>query len=266
LPPAFTFVYMEVKAAELARMVGVTRQSIYSKIKNHTLAVNAAGLLDTDNALNAQYLANQRRRKARLAPAQATAPPGGNAGPDVTQPGSIASPAPPIIRNDIEAAADAGIPQELLALSLRELVIQYNGLYNLERHAKILRDLTMSNEKDQRIRERGLKLIEKDFVTSRLFQFLDVLMRQLLEFPDSAVDDLIAKVQSHGLDARADITQALKDGLGRVIAGAKEEIIRELDSLKGKYQAGERPAEIRPKTAETAVLDAADAPGGGGSD
>jgi hypothetical protein len=253
---------MEVKAAELARMAGVTRQSIYSKIKNHTLAVNAAGLLDTDNALNSQYLANQRRRQARLAPAQATAPPGGDA-----QPGGIVSPAPPpIIRNDIEAAADAGIPQELLALPLRELVIKYNGLYNLERHAKILRDLTMSNEKDQRIRERGLKLIEKDFVTSRLFQFLDVLMRQLLEYPDSAVDDLIAKVQSHGLDARADITQALKEGLGRVIAGAKEEVIRELDTLKGKYQAGERPAEIKPEAAESAALDAADVPDGGGGD
>jgi hypothetical protein len=243
---------MEVKAAEFARMAGVSRQSIYSKIKNHTLVVNAAGFLDTDNALNARYMADQRRRQARLAPAQATAPPGGSAGQETAQPGSIASPAPPIILNDIEAASDAGIPQELLALPLRDLIIKYNGLYNLERHAKILRDLTMSNEKDQRIRERGLKLIEKDFVTSRLFQFLDVLMRQLLEYPDSAVDDLIAKVQSHGLDARADITQTLRDGLGRVIAGAKEEVIRELDTLKGKYQAGERPAETREAPEEVA--------------
>jgi hypothetical protein len=246
---------MEVKAAEFARMAGVSRQSIHSKIKNRTLVVNAAGLLDTDNSLNARYMANQRRKQARLAPAQVTASPGGNAGPETAQLGSTASLITPTIRNEIEAAADAGIPQELLGLPLRDLVIKYNGLYNLERHAKILRDLTMSSEKDQRIRERGLKLIEKDFVTSRLFQFLDVLMHQLLEYPDSAVDDLIANVQSHGLDSRADIAQALRDGLGRIIAGAKEEIIRELDTLKGKYQAGERPAEIRSEISEEVSSD-----------
>jgi hypothetical protein len=246
---------MEVKPAEFARMAGVSRQSVYSKIKNHTLIVNAAGLLDTDNALNTRYMADQRRKAARLAPAQPGAPPGAGAGPDGAE-YSAGGPLPPaIIRNEIEASADAGIPQELLNMTLHDLVLKFNGLYNLERHAKILRDLTAANEKDQRIRERNLKLIEKDFVTSRLFQFLDVLMHQLLEYPDSMADDLIAKVQSHGADARPEIIKTVQDGLGRIIAGAKEEIIRELNTLKGKYQEADKLEEA-PLVQEAPVPDA----------
>lgn len=239
---------MEVKPAEFARMAGVSRQSVYSKIKNHTLVVNAAGLLDTDNSLNSRYMADQRRKAARLAPAQLAPGPGMGAGPGEASAAVYpAAQPPPVITNDIEAAADAGIPQELLELTLRDLVMRYNGIYNLERHAKILQSITAANEKDQRTRERGVKLIEKDFVQGTIFSFLKALAAQLLEYPEAAVDDLIAKVQSHGADAKPEIITAIREGLGKIINGAKGEIIQNLNMLRGKYQTA--PEAVQPEEA-----------------
>jgi hypothetical protein len=106
---------------------------------------------------------------------------------------------PPIPQTEADICAAAGVPgAELLNYTLREIVAKFNGLYNLynlynlEKHAKTLRDITMAAEKEQRMAERSLKLIEKDFVTSRLFQYVDVLMKQIIEYPEGSVDTLVA--------------------------------------------------------------------------
>jgi len=226
---------MEVKPAEFARLCGVTRQSVYSKIKNHTLVVNAAGLLDTDNPLNARYMADQKRKSAGLAPAQP--PPGQGAGGETAAPPASQGYSPPPLKTDVDIASEAGVPAEMLDLPLRELIIRYGGLYGLERQAKILQQITAANDRYQRTQERGLKLIPKDFVQGTTIQFLKTLTRQILEYPESSVDDIIAKVQAHGADAKPEIIQILRNGLGRVIGGAKDEITRDLENLKGKYSA-----------------------------
>ena len=54
---------MEVLPAEFARQAGVTRQSVCAKIKKGTLIQNSAGKLDTENPVNAGYLAAKRRQQ-----------------------------------------------------------------------------------------------------------------------------------------------------------------------------------------------------------
>ena len=220
---------MEVKPAEFARMAGVTRQSVYSKMKNHALIVNAAGLLDTDNPLNSRYLSDQRLKHLRLAPAQITQ------APTQDVPNSPAPPGPslPFRTTDAVLAAEAAVPEELLDLPLRELIIRYGGMYGLERQAKIYQQLTAANDRYQRTQERGLKLIPKEFVQGTTIQFLKNVTRQILEYPAAAADNLIAKVQAHGADAKPEIIHILQAGLGRIISGAKEEVIRDLELLKG---------------------------------
>jgi hypothetical protein len=150
-----------------------------------------------------------------------------------------------IPQTEAEICAAAGVPAvKLLSYTLREIVAKFNGLYNLEKHAKTLRDITIAAEKEQRMAERSLKLIEKDFVTSRLFQYVDVLMKQIIEYPEGAVDTLVAKVLSDGPDARGDLVIMLRDGLGRIIAGAKDQLIKELNGLKGKYAEADKLEEI----------------------
>jgi hypothetical protein len=228
---------MKLKPADFAREAGVSRQAIFAKIKNSTLMVDSAGFLDTDNPINSAYISDpdRKRRQAAIAPPMPPAGTGTETTTTSTLPPIPAS-LPAAIQTEEGIAAAAGVPAKLLSLTLRELVVGYNGLYNLEKHARTLRELVVSAEKEQRMQERGLKLIERDFVTSRLFQYIDVLMRQIIEYPESAADAIVAKIMSEGPDARGDLVFMMRDNLGRIIAGAKDQIIKELNGLRGKYQ------------------------------
>jgi hypothetical protein len=225
---------MKLKPADFARQAGVTRQSVGAKIKNKTLIIDAAGYLDTDNPINAAYISDPERKSRREAHSKPVAPPGDF---NLPIPASKLAPAQvsPALETEEDIAGAAGVPAELLSLTLRELVIKYNGIYNLEKHAKTLQYIMSTAEKDQRIQERSLKLIEKDFVTSRLFQFVDTLMKQLIEYPEATIDSIIAKIQSDGAAAREELVVMIRNGLGKVISGAKEQIVSELNGLKGKY-------------------------------
>jgi hypothetical protein len=242
---------MKLKPADFARQAGVSRQAVGMKIKNNTLIIDAAGYLDTENPINAAYISDPDRESRRVAHTKpknnpAIAPPGPSAAPgeaNQNPPGD--SPAPP---TDISAAA--GVPSELLELPLRDLVYRYSGLYNLEKHARVLRDITAAAEKEQRIQERSLKLIEKDFVTSRLFQYYDVLMKQIIEYPQASVDDIIAKILSDGPEARGDLIIMMRDNLSRIIAGAKKQIIEELNGLKNKYDQSDKSDDINKEIRE----------------
>jgi hypothetical protein len=219
---------MEVKPAEFARLAGVSRPSISGKIKNKTLIVNAAGLLDTDNPVNARYISTHNQKAAQAAVAKIVSP------VKPTAPGA-ASPAAPLL-DDYAIAQLALTPREVLGLTIRELVLKFPGLDKIERYAKILKDVTMSAEKEQRIKERGLTLIEKDFVVSRLFGFIDTLTKQSLDFPEAVADRIIALSKAQGEAARNDVILIMREGIGRVIAGAKDQVITELNVLKSKYQ------------------------------
>ena len=173
---------MKLKPAEFARQAGVSRQAIFTKIKNNTLIVDSAGYLDTDNPINSAYISdpNRSRRRAVAVTPAVIVPPAGQA-----------APGPPVLKSDRDIAAAAGIAVEMLSLTIRELVIGYAGIQGIERYARTLRDLTVTAEKEQRTKERGLKLIEKDFVTSRLFTFIDVVCKQIIEYPESAADAIV---------------------------------------------------------------------------
>jgi hypothetical protein len=196
---------MKLKPADFAREAGVSRQAISTKIKNNTLIVDAAGYLDTDNPINSAYISapDRSRRKAVAispVPAGGNAPPAGAAATMAAAPGPPSTPAG--VRSDTDIAAAAGTAVEMLSMTVRELVMAHAGVQGIERYTKILRDLTATAEKEQRTKERGLNLIEKDFVASRLFAFVDVVCKQIIEYPESAADAIIAKIMSEGSEAR----------------------------------------------------------------
>ena len=224
---------MEVLPAEFARQAGVTRQSICAKIKKGTLIQNSAGKLDTENPVNAGYLAMKRRQLEETQAAHAALTvQSGRADAKITGgQGSMLQRA----FSEQTAARAIGIPAELLTLTLKELVMRYSGILPLEKHAKILKILVESAEKEQRIKERRLTLVDKDFVISRLFQFTDNLMVQLLEYPESAADNLVAQVLANTDTVRKTVANTMKTDLSKILARAKEHIIRELNGLKHKY-------------------------------
>ena len=204
-----------------------------ARTKKGTLIQNSAGKLDTENPVNAGYLAMKRRQleETQAANAAITAQSGGI---DVRSTGGQAHTQQKSFTEQ-SAARAIGIPAELLTLTLKELVMRYSGILPLEKHVKILKILVESAEKEQRIKERRLTLVDKDFVVSRLFQFTDNLMVQLLEYPESAADNLVAQVLADAENARKTVATTMKTDLSKIVAGAKEHIIRELNGLKHKY-------------------------------
>jgi len=233
---------MKCRPADFAKKAGVSKQAIHAKLKNKTLIVDDAGFLDTDNPINSAYISDSGRKSRNIVqfplPGASTTASAASAAPGASPaPSAGASPAPAMSEADIAAAAGV-TATELLNFTLRDVVIKFSGIYNLEKHARTLRDITMAADKEQRMAERALRLIPKDFVTSRVFPFLNMLMKQLIEFPDAEADKIISKVLSDGPEAREAVIMMLRDGLSRIIAKSKEQVIKELDSLRSRHGLG----------------------------
>jgi hypothetical protein len=229
---------MKLKPVEFARQAGVTKQAISAKIKNQTLIIDAAGFLDTDNPINSAYISDPGRKAKKTAlsvqavPGAATAPLGETA--TGTSPSAL-----PIPVTDTEIAAAAMVPAtELLNYTLREVVMRFGGLYGLEKHIKALRELTATAEREQKMDERAMRLIPKDFVLSGVLAYLNYLNRQLIEYPEMAADKIIPKIISDGPEARDEVILIMRDGISRIIAGAKEQAAKELNGLRGRHGQG----------------------------
>lgn len=215
----------EVIPAEFARICGVAPSVVSRKISNKTLVKNVAGMLDTENPVNARYM-NKRRLKSNNKALESV---------DVKKE-SKPSPVDFTHLTDHEISEYAGLPQRLLGFTLRELIIRFKGLPGMQEYVKMLKDLAAADERDQKVRERRLQLIEKDFVIARLIQYLDTLMKQLLEYPESTVDEIIALVQAEGGAARLEVSRKLETGISKIIKDSKEQLIKELSGLRAKYQ------------------------------
>jgi len=226
---------MEVTQAEFARLSGVSRASISGKIKNKTLIINAAAMLDTENPVNAAYLSKHKQKQAEADAADIIKTSGKKSFPGETFSG--AGPPAESRPDDFTLMRAAGVPaREMLNMTLRDIVYKFPSIEKIERYSKILKDTTMSAEREQRIQERALTLIPKDFVVSRLFGFIEGLIKQLVEYPESAADRIIALASTENETTRIEVIETMTSGISQIINGAKETIIQELNGLKNKYQ------------------------------
>jgi hypothetical protein len=209
---------MEVKQGTFATMCGVSRAAVCTKIKNKTLIVNSAGMLDTDNPVNRAYLDKKQgqRRSADF-------------GLGIEHTGAAAKPV------DYSEMSQTGTAGEMLNMTIRELVSKYGSMANVEKYVKILRDLTAADEKDQRIQERRLIQIPKDFVQSSVTSLLETLMNKLLDLPERIADQAIAFVQADVDTARQKIILLLNDDISAAIADSKNQINNKIQNMKGKY-------------------------------
>jgi len=226
---------MKFRPANFAKQAGVSKQAVHAKIKNKTLVVDDAGFLDADNPINSAYISDSRRKTRNIVPFPVPGAPAPIAANSAPLPGGVA----PTPMTEADIAAAAGVTAtELLNYTLRDVVIKFSGIYNLEKHARTLRDITMAADKEMRMQERSLRLIPKDFVTSRVFPFLNMLMKQLIEYPEAVADNVVSKVLADGPGAREAVILIIRDGLSRIIAKSKEQVIKELDSLRSRHGLG----------------------------
>lgn len=235
---------MEVSASEFARMCGVSAMAVSKKIKAGTLVRNSAKKLDTDNAINRAYLENKQsalRNKLKTRELEESvknerdsesvaAQPGVNMQKNLASAGGAASyPG----KNIFESENKAKLMQDM---TLKQLLRTFGTVDNVERYSKILRDLSTADEREQKTQERRLEQIPRDFVVQNLFGYVDQLMNQLLDVPESVCDQIVAVLTAGGDDMRVNVIHILSDNLTRCISGAKEHITNEINGLRGKYE------------------------------
>jgi hypothetical protein len=142
----------------------------------------------------------------------------------------------PAVKDDDYAERITGLPREMLGLTIRQLAMRYGGSASLEKWSKILNQLLQADEREMKTQERRIELIEKDFVVSRLFSFIELLSNQLFDLPSSQVDNWIALALTEKDQARIKIIDNFKIEVGRLIKDCKFSITKELENLKSKYE------------------------------
>ncbi|MBR4158497.1 MAG: hypothetical protein IKT97_00360 [Spirochaetia bacterium] len=234
---------MEVSQAEFAKMCGVSRMAINKKVRSKykPLVVNSAGLIDTDNIVNRDYLARKTGAFAsQMAAAAAGLPVPECPVPDPApepDPQAAAAPAqrpgrPPLAVPSAAPRPGVILPDQLKRMTLGEILAKFGNVDNAEKYIKMLKDLTLADEKEFNTRIRRQDFIKKEFVTSKVFVFIDQLMNQLLDLPESVVDQIISLVLSDSSAAKPGIVLMLRDNLSRCISGAKDSILHEFAGLK----------------------------------
>ena len=258
---------MLVSASQYARMCGVSAMAICKQIQAGQLVrVSGGKKLDTDEPVNRAYLEKkQAKMKAQLevkameaaanggssTPASADALTSGNEqkrgntaltaasaaeeknGATRNYSPDLNNPAAEILRNQLAASQHKS--HDMMKMTISELLRTFGSIDNIERFSKIQRDLSAADEREQRTQEKRMQQIPKDFVVQRVFGYIDDLMNQLLDVPESVCEQVIAVSLAGGDDVRINVMHILSDNLTRCISGAKEHIVGELDTLKGKY-------------------------------
>lgn len=254
---------MEVSASEFARMCGVSAMAVSKKIKAGTLVRNSAKKLDTDNAINRAYLENKQaalknklktrelEESVKSADSESLAVDAEIYDTKISEHRNTTfSAARPGVNNKKNLASASGVESYpgknifesenkaklMQDMTIKQLLRTFGTVDNVERYSKILRDLSTADEREQKTQERRLEQIPRDFVVQNLFGYVDQVMNQLLDVPESVCDQIVAVLTAGGDDMRGNVIHILSDNLTRCISGAKEHITNEINGLRGKYE------------------------------
>ena len=250
----------EIKKAQLAKIVGMKRQGVYLAVTRGKLIANTSGLIDTQNATNMKWIqkhgVSEKDINHYLVEIQEKSKNKQKVKP-------ISNPIPKIRKKikqkEIEIDSDkintiqsyietgktqeeinfenrSGLPSEVMDLKLFELVERYGGPMMLTDWSLILNRLMTARLTEQKIQERRLELIEKDFVISRLISYLEILNKQLFDYSESAPIQIISMVKSGGENIEFEIKKNMRKEFSILIKDAKEKINQELDNLKSKHE------------------------------
>ena len=255
----------EIIPAVLSKVIGIkkqkkyTRQGIYNAIRRGNIVSNSSGLIDTENKKNAEWIKNhgvsendiiqylneiQEKEKQKK------------------KNKSISNPIPKI-RNkteeketevkpeiiqktqeyfepkrgneELQFENESGLPSEMMKLTLFQLVKKHGGPMMLTNWSLILNRLMSAQEKEQKIMERRIELIEKNFVISQITLYLETLSNYIFDWADSMPVQIISLVESDKKTAEFKIKKKLTDDFSIILKNTKQKILKQLEGLKRKY-------------------------------
>jgi len=253
----------EIKPAQLAKIAGLKRQAVYNAIRRGNIISNSAGLVDTQNKKNMdwmlnhnvseknvnQYLYEIQNREKKQKESKVIS----NPLPDIRKnnkkkPLDIEPEKIDIIQKYIEPKQEnklhdelefeniSGLPSEVMNLKLFELVKRHGGPMMLTGWSLILQRIMSAQQMEQKIKERRLELVEKDFVISRLMLYLETLSSQLFDYTESFPIRAISLVKSDVDSMELHIKQQMRKDFSILIKDTKERLNKELENLKRKFE------------------------------
>jgi len=259
----------EINQSQLSKIAGVKRQAVYNAVRRGYIIINSGKLLDTQNPKNLKWLRSHGKsekdvlqflteihKKQKKKPKKQTK---SNPLPKIKEKikekqveveskkietiQSYYEPKPEKPEenkepDEIDFENITGLPARMMELNLKQLVMRYGGPMMLDSWSKILQRIMSANEKDQKIQERRLELIEKDFFISKIFSYLEVLSSRLFDYTETHPSNIIALLKSNPENIELKIKERMRKDFSTLIQDTKENINREVENLKKKYEKG----------------------------
>ena len=184
--------------------------------------------LDTDNPINRAYLDKHQQKLKQEAATEAFLQ---KQKQEISQQAEIT--ANNLIDN-IESSGNMSAA-DLQNMTLGEIVRKFGSMDGIDKFVKLQKDLVTIEEKNQRLQEKRLQLLPRDFVIARLFGFQQQQASRVLDVPEAGADQIVAMVMANPDGCRQKIIEYMRDLLSRAIGGAKDHVVNELSSLRAKY-------------------------------
>jgi hypothetical protein len=128
------------------------------------------------------------------------------------------------------------LPRKLLNMNMKDLVLRHGNLKEIDNLSKILPRLFMAQEKETKDNERKNLLVPKEWTESKMFLYLEILGNRILDYPENAVDKIIAYTLSDKTTARLKSIELMRNDLSVFIEDTKSKITNEIERLIEKYQ------------------------------
>lgn len=249
----------EINQAQLGKIAGLKRQAIYNAVRRGQIIINSAKMVDTQNKTNSEWLMThgitqqkidqflseiQENEKPKQESQPRSNPNLRNQRQQLEKPIDIRSdknqPQTRFINGgseveEMDFETITGLPSRMMGMTIKELVIKYGGPMMLDQFSKILQRLMTADEKDQKIQERRQELIEKDFVISGVFSYLNILSDNLFDLAESKTDLIVAAVKADEEKAKKTIRDMLLKDFSKIIKNTKRSIDNSMRNMRSKY-------------------------------
>lgn len=128
-----------------------------------------------------------------------------------------------------------GLPEALSKMTLEELCFHHGDIKNISVFIDNLNKLLASVHRSVKIDADRKELIPRDFTTSHLFRYIDLMNLKIIENIEVSTQDEIAIIKSKG-DCEKEIIDNRKAALQKIISDSKKEIISSIKKLKIKTE------------------------------
>lgn len=262
---------MLIKGADLAKILKVKRQQIYVFASRGKLIKHESGKYDLKNKTNEEYIlskgfkisdiekfvlsqAEKKPKKEKKSVKKPVKPEKKKEKQDKVDPviddkkPEIKEKKPVKVKEinenldnlDEEGFEDiTGLPSKMMEMTMFELVKKYGGQHQLEKWANILSKMMTAQKADVAIQKDRMQLIEKDFVVSQVFKFIDEFINKIFDSIDSQNEIIFSLAKSGKKEAKIKIKKMMTDNYSKLAKDAKQIITNNLNKNKDKYSQGD---------------------------